>query len=104
MNKLVVLVSMMSLCASISFAEGSDMHGMMDSKMSKEQREKMAVSHDKMAACLRSDKTMKQCHDEMRKACEAEMGPDACPMMDHKGMMGHHKMMKDSETEKAESK
>ena len=104
MKKLVVLFSMISLCASISLAEGSDMHGIMDAKMTKEQREKMAAAHEKMAACLRTDKTMKDCHEEMKKACEANMGPDACPMMDHKGMMGHHKKMKDSGEEKSDSK
>ena len=54
----------------------------------KEQREKMAGNHEKMAQCLRSEKTMKDCHDEMKKSCE-EGGKEACPMM---GKMGHGMM------------
>ena len=33
----------------------------------KEQREKMAEAHEKMAACLRSDRPIQECHDEMMK-------------------------------------
>jgi hypothetical protein len=47
----------------------------------KEQREKMAVLHDKMATCLRSDKAMPECQKEMRESCELSMGKDGCPMM-----------------------
>jgi hypothetical protein len=104
MIKLVTLVSLMGLCASISFAECSDMHGMMNSKMTKEQREKMAAGHEKMALCLRTDKSIKDCHEEMKKNCTDTMGPGGCSMMDHKEMMGHHKNMKDSDKEKSDSK
>ena len=31
----------------------------------KEQREKMAAEHDKIAACLRSDRAIEDCHKEM---------------------------------------
>jgi len=33
----------------------------------KEQREKMAEAHEQMAACLRSDKAIEDCHKEMMK-------------------------------------
>jgi len=33
----------------------------------KEMREKMAEAHEKMAACLRSDRPIDECHDEMKK-------------------------------------
>jgi hypothetical protein len=42
----------------------------------KEQREKMAEAHEKMAACLRSDKAIEECHAEM--------------MKEHDAMMMHH--------------
>ena len=48
---------------------------------SKEIREKMAVLHEQMAACLRSDKSIADCRDEMRKNCRAAMDPHNCPMM-----------------------
>jgi hypothetical protein len=55
----------------------------------KEQRETMAKNHETMAACLRSDKPVSECHDEMMKHCT---DADACPMMMggkgmHRGMM-----------------
>ena|SRR3954469_21492061 len=44
----------------------------------KEQREKMAAEHDKIAACLRSDRAIDECHKEM--------------MQYHHAMMRHHPM------------
>lgn len=52
------------------------------------QRENMAKMHEDMAACLRSTKTPKQCHADMKMACK-NMGKDGCPMMGEK----HHHMM-----------
>jgi len=54
---------------------------------SKETREKMAVLHEQMAACLRSDKSISDCRDEMRKNCQTTVGAQGCPMMgmDHHG-------------------
>ena len=48
---------------------------------SKDTREKMAVLHEQMAACLRSDKSISDCRDEMRKNCRATMSRRSCPMM-----------------------
>lgn len=48
---------------------------------SKETREAMAVLHEQMAACLRSDKPIEQCRSEMHKACQEKIGPEQCPMM-----------------------
>jgi hypothetical protein len=47
---------------------------------SKDTREKMAVLHQQMAACLRSDKSFADCRDEMRKNCHTTVGPQDCPM------------------------
>ena len=55
--------------------------------VSKETREKMAVIHEQMAACLRSDKTLSECHAEMMKSCHDNVGVHGCPMMGH----GHGK-------------
>ena len=55
--------------------------------MTKETREKMAVLHEQMAACLRSDKSLSDCRAEMMKGCKESMGDQGCPM----GMgMGKH--------------
>lgn len=56
--------------------------------MTKETREKMATLHEQMAACLRSDKALADCHAEMKKSCHDSLGDQGCPMM---GMgMGKH--------------
>ena len=52
---------------------------------SKETREKMAVLHEQMAACLRSDKSVSECHAQMMKSCHDNLGANGCPMMG----MGH---------------
>jgi hypothetical protein len=51
---------------------------------SREQREKMALVHEKLAACLRSDRSFEDCHHEMVEA----MGGQHCPMMEQT-MKGH---------------
>lgn len=56
------------------------------------QREEMAVAHEKMAACLRSDKPLSDCHKEMMKSCKGMKG--GCPMM---GMKHKHGMMETDE-------
>jgi hypothetical protein len=45
----------------------------------------MAALHEQMAACLRSDKSIADCRDEMRKNCQTTVGSQGCPMMG----MGH---------------
>ena len=55
---------------------------------SKEMRAKMASVHERMAACLRSDKPFADCRREMMKSCQKLMGEHGCPMMGmHDGMM-----------------
>jgi hypothetical protein len=56
--------------------------------MSKEQRAKMATIHEQMAACLRSDKPVGDCHKEAMKSCQDAMGKDWCSMM-HEHMHDH---------------
>jgi hypothetical protein len=55
---------------------------------SKEQREKMALVHEKIAACLRSDRSFEDCHHEMQSSHAEAMGKEHCPMMERK-MKGH---------------
>jgi len=47
----------------------------------KEMREKMAEAHEKIAACLRSDRPIDECHDEMKKMHDAMKREHA--QMDH---------------------
>ena len=59
----------------------------------KAMREQMATLHEKMAACLRSDKAFAVCRDEMQQSCRDMMGDQGCPMMGM-GMGMHDQMMK----------
>jgi hypothetical protein len=47
--------------------------------MTAEQRNKMADVHEKLAACLRSDRPMSDCHEEAMKNCQDLLGAN-CPM------------------------
>ena len=59
---------------------GRPMHGDHPAP-TKEEREKMAAAHEKMAACLRSDRPMSDCHAE-KKMMHEQMMHDH-PMKDH---------------------
>lgn len=59
-------------------------------EMSKEDRAKMAEMHTKMADCLKSDKSMSECHREMKDHCK-DMGGDQCYMMMGKDKMKYNK-------------
>ncbi|WP_141731596.1 hypothetical protein [Oligoflexus tunisiensis] len=84
MKKMMILVAgaMLSLSAG-AYAGGPGKHGKM-TEWTKEQRETMAKNHEMMATCLRSDRSVGECHEEMMKSCKDN---DACPM---KGRMGMH--------------
>ncbi len=81
-TQLSVIITTLIFTASFSFAA--------DTQVSKEDRQKMAEMHTKMAACLESDKSMSDCQGEMMKSCKEMMGKSGCPMM---GEMGHMKGM-----------
>jgi hypothetical protein len=74
----------LALCAGAVFA--ADAPPPAHPAPSKQMREKMATMHERMAGCLRSDKAVATCHDEMAKACHEMMGEKGCPMM---GMHEH---------------
>ena len=79
-----------ALCAAACMpllAHAADTHSSMPAP-SKEQREKMALVHEKIAACLRSERTIEDCHHEMQASHSEAMEKEHCPMMEHK-MKGH---------------
>ena len=70
--------------------------GGMPPTMTREQRNKMADAHEKFAACLRSEKPVGDCHEDLKKSCEGTMGAE-CPMMHgmhHGGGKPPHGQMK----------
>lgn len=65
-------------------------------QLTAEQRTKMADLHEKMAACLRSDRPLAECHEQMMNGCREAMGSDTCPMMGP--MKQHGPMMQQDQT------
>ena len=57
--------------------------------MSPETRKQMADMHQKMADCLKSDKSILECRDSMMANCPM-MKNGRCPMMGMMGMHGDH--------------
>lgn len=92
MMSLVVLFSLLSASAfSQENAKANAPKGP-TKEPTKEQREAMALNHEKMAACLRSDKNIISCHKEMRESC-MKSGEQNCPGMGMgMGMGGKGKM------------
>jgi predicted HAD superfamily phosphohydrolase YqeG len=86
-----------ALCADMKKAD----HKMAVMNMTPEQREEMAKTHEKMAACLRSDKPMMDCHKEMMESCK--MGKTSCPMMG-RGMKHDHSKMEQEDSDKDDAK
>ena len=90
------ILSISLLCTLIASALMSGFAAAADTttaEPSKELREKMAAAHEQMAACLRTDRAMSDCREEMMKQCHELMGEHACPMM---GMDKHKHKMKSS--------
>jgi len=57
----------------------------------KEMREQMATMHEQMAACLRSDKPVVDCRNDMMKSCQALSPGKNCGMWGSGMGMGMHK-------------
>ncbi|MDO9183399.1 MAG: hypothetical protein Q7U04_13375 [Bacteriovorax sp.] len=64
-----------------------------------DERQSMALMHEKMATCLRSDKSMDVCRTEMMNSCNETMDKDECPMM-----VRMHHMGKEMDEDKKEDK
>ena len=89
-SKSFITISILTLlAATTTFGAETAKKGM--PQMPPEMRLKMADTHQKMADCLRSDKPMSECHQEMMKSCHEAMGKNGCPMMGE--MQGHMKGM-----------
>ncbi len=48
--------------------------------LSKEQRARMAAAHEKMAACLRSDRPLEECREELHASCVGLFRDEGCPL------------------------
>ncbi|MGH8259647.1 MAG: hypothetical protein ACREUG_08150 [Steroidobacteraceae bacterium] len=81
-----ITLSLFLLTTGATLAADAPAHQMAPSK---QMREKMAAMHEKMAACLRSDKPIAECREEMMKDCQAMMAGHGCSMMMGMGGMGN---------------
>jgi hypothetical protein len=83
--RIVTVATLTLLCGCTTFAaETSDAVAVAPSKQAREQ---MAQLHEKMAACLRSDRALTDCRSEMMRDCRAVKdgkSQHGCSM----GMMG----------------
>lgn len=93
MNKTLMVLVVLGISVGSAFADDTQKDAssskkmkMMTMTMTTEQRQKMATAHEAMAVCLKSERPMSDCHDEMMKGCKDVMGKDGCPMMGGKGM------------------
>jgi hypothetical protein len=92
-------IKMKTILASIGFLVLSASCAHQTTAASDPQMEKMAQMHSDMAACLRSDKSVDECHSQMMASCQKD-GSKSCAMMKehkHEGRMG---MMRQPEAEK----
>ena len=82
MKKLALFLCVLGLSAPMAFAGNANkmVSSMKMPVMTVEQRQKMADGHEKMAVCLRSERPLSECHDEMMKACNEGMGKNGCMM------------------------
>ena len=80
LHALVVAITLFSSGAAL----GADPGNNPPANPSPEARRQMVI-HEKMAACLKTDRPMAECRAEMLKNCQDMMGKNGCPMM---GSMG----------------
>jgi hypothetical protein len=98
------IIMLVILSCNTSFGAGKNKTKNKTILVSLEQRQSMASNHDKMASCLRSDKSVEICHNEMMKSCQEMMGKNSCSGMEEmhgtmKDVNGEKNMMHDSESE-----
>jgi hypothetical protein len=88
MKRLGALLGILAMLGGYALAQDKGGTPTNAPQMTAEQRSKMAEAHEKLAACLRSDRPLSECRDEMMKSHESmDMGD--CPMMHGKGPMKH---------------
>ncbi len=89
----VVVASLLCLTASAWSADPAPASSDPGLVPSKEQREQMAVLHERMAACLRSDKSVTECRSDMMRGCQQTLGASGCRWMGWGHRMGGGRRM-----------
>ncbi len=99
MKKVIGFLSVMALLGNVALAADSSSKPGKMPEPTKEQRQKMADLHEKMATCLKSDRLVYDCRKEMMQGCKETMGKDGCPMMGGKMGRGMRHHMMDNQSE-----
>jgi len=87
MNTKSLVATLAVILGSVSMASATEPPSAAPTGPSKEMREKMATFHEQLAACLRSDKPIAECHKDAMKHHHDMMGKEGCPMMDEDSHM-----------------
>ncbi len=90
-----VLLALLISAAASAEEKGMSAHSANHMAGTPEMKNDMADMHQKMAECLRTEKSMQDCHGEMMKNCQDAKAPGHCSMMEsmmNKGGMKHGKM------------
>jgi hypothetical protein len=74
------LLSLLGVASAWSAFAGDTTASATPTVPTKEMRAQMATVHEQMAACLRSDKSMAHCRNEMMNNCQKIMGTQGCSM------------------------
>jgi hypothetical protein len=91
--KHVLTFSVMVILIGSSVSLGDDTKKSQASKAAEpttEQRQKMAELHERMASCLRSERSVGECRQDMMKGCRDTLGKEGCPMTGGKMQHGKH--------------
>jgi hypothetical protein len=88
-NPIAAVAVIAALSIAGSYVWAADPTPTMPAAPTQEMREKVALAHEQMAACLRSDQSIAVCRQAMMQSCH-DMGGQACGM----GMMGGQRPMK----------
>jgi len=100
-----LLLGLLALAATAAASAGDIPAGTQQAAPTKEMRAQMAIVHEQMAACLRSDRPFAECRTEMMKSCQKLMGTQGCPMMGMgEGAKGTHGGMMQTQPAAPEAK
>ena len=107
-NLSTTIVMLIILSCNTSFGAGKNKIKNKTILVTLEQRQSMASIHEKMASCLRSDKSVEICHKEMMESCQEMMGKNSCLIVGEmhgamKDMIDEKNMMHGQESEKNNS-
>lgn len=81
-RSLVILLSLSFTSLANAEGKGKSAHSQAMNMDSPEMKKDMADMYQKMADCMRTDKTMQDCHKEVMKDCPVAKATGHCPIME----------------------